>query len=628
MARVTLQSQIWRGKTPLNLENRDLGLTCHAFPATMPMAEGPNGWARFRPYYALLWKEKVTFVGAVVCGLIFAVASGFGLPYLMKEILPEIFHREDRTWESILLAVVWLPVVMAVRGIAGFGNAYLINFTGLRVLEAIRMRVFSHLQRLPLSTIDSYRSGELISRLYSDCQSVQIMIVNQSNDFLRQPLQLVAALGTLVYLGLEDRQMGVILLGLSFAPLLFIPIRIIGKRLLNKASQLQKQVGKTLSSLTDSLQAPKEIRLYGLEEQETTRFRRDTRRLFERNMKVVKYINGLSPINDLLGALAVAAAIAYQGHQGMIFHEMVPVLLAIYMTYEPIKKIGAVFAKFQKSRASIDRLEELLQLEDNMVDPMVPVPIPELKEIEFRKLSFRYDLPAEDEKSPILKDLNLKFYAGEIVALVGTSGAGKSTFIQLIPRLYDPYEGQILWNGIDIKSFSKKDLRGLMASVSQDPVLFNETIDYNIRLGRGGASFDELERAAIRAQAHGFIIQQPNGYSTIVGEKGSRLSGGQQQRLAIARAFLKDSPVMILDEATSALDSESESKIQESLKELIQGKTAFIVAHRFSTIKIATRILVFDKGEVVADGSHEYLYCNNDLYRSLCDHQLGGGRDS
>lgn len=578
----------------------------------------PTSLARYKPYYTLLWHHKKVFIGATLCGVVYAAASGFGLPYLLQELLPVIFHGEKRDVATILLAALWLPMIMAVRGVAGFANVYLTNFCGLKVLEEVRIKVFTHLQSLPLSFFNNQRSGDLLSRLTLDCQAVQVMIVNVSNDLIRQPLQFIGAVVVLVYFALTNDQVGVILMGMCVAPLLFFPIRIIGKRLLQKAVQLQRQAGQISASLTDSLQAPKEIRAYNLEEREVKRFRVETEDLFFKNMKLVKYINCLTPINEFLAACAVGGAIAYQGIVGMKFDAMVPLLAALHMAYEPIKKISAALGLFQKSKASLERLEDILHIEDPMKDSESAIELKPLSSIEFDNVSFKYN----NDEDYVLKNINVKFQKNEIIALVGGSGAGKSTFIQLLPRFYDVTSGEIKWNGDNIKDFKKKDLRNHFSLVSQDPVLFNDTIENNITLGEGSVHRSACESAAKLANAHEFILDQPEGYLTVNGERGTLLSGGQKQRIAIARAFYKDAPVLVLDEATSALDSESEHSIQKSLAILTKGKTAFIVAHRFSTIKIATRILVFDKGEIIADGKHEDLYESCALYKSLCDHQL------
>jgi subfamily B ATP-binding cassette protein MsbA len=286
------------------------------------------------------------------------------------------------------------------------------------------------------------------------------------------------------------------------------------------------------------------------------------------------------------------------------------------MSYEPIKKIGSMNSKLKTAQAALKRLDYVMHQKDDTPDAEKPNLFPaSIDHISMENLDFAY----EDET--VLKMKQLHINKEEIVALVGPSGAGKSTFAALLPRFYDPQQGQICFNGVDLKALNKNDLRSHMSIVSQDTVLFDDSVMGNIRLGKPEASDEDVMRAAQAAQAHGFIEGLPNGYETIIGERGTRLSGGQKQRLAIARAFLKDAPILILDEATSALDSESEAKIQQALEELVVGKTVFIIAHRFSTIKLAHRILVFEKGEIVADGSHVELIVDSELYRELHERQ-------
>ena len=329
-------------------------------------------------------------------------------------------------------------------------------------------------------------------------------------------------------------------------------------------------------------------------------------------MKVVKYRQAISPSIEVVASTGFAAALFFGVREGMTLEGFMTLGMALYMSYEPIKKLGTIHSLFRQGGAAIERIEFILREPNTLPDPVSPKPFaaPQLA-IRFENLSFAYG------QESVLREVNLEIPIGKVIALVGPSGAGKSTFASLIPRFYDPQSGRITLDGIDLREFSKKDLRDHIAVVPQMPSLFAGTIAENIRIGRLDASEAEVTEAARKAHADEFIRTLPDGYQTQVGERGDQLSGGQRQRIAIARAFLRDAPILILDEATSALDSESEAMVQQALAELVKGRTTFIIAHRFSTITIADRILVFQGGRIVADGTHEQLRAGNPIYQAM-----------
>jgi len=575
---------------------------------------------RFLPYYRYLLEVKWFFIGAVIAGLLYGAVSGAGLPLMLKKVLPEVFNQENRPFLDLLRVALLFPLVFLVRGVSQFANQYLISFTGFKVLEGIQVEVFESVQRLPISFFNKNKSGDLLSRLMGDTQMIRSVIVDISNDIIIQPMQLIGSISVLVYLSLQNNQAFFVLVCLASIPLCVFPIRLIGKKLFRKAKQVQSQAGALTASVTDSLQAPMEIRSYNMQDSVITRFRKHVWNLVKVRMKVVKYDKLLGPIIDLISATGVAVTIVYAGKSGMKFEgEVVPLLTALYMCYDPMKKLGKIHTKVQKATASLDRVEYILHYKNDLLEPEHPEKLENVQgAVDFENVSFAYD------QDTVLRDVNVRVPAGQVVAIVGPSGAGKSSFASLIPRFYDVSSGKVSLDGLDVRSLKKFDLRDSISLVAQSPVLFNETVLENIRMGKPSASNEEVIEAAKKACAHQFIEEMlDDGYNTIVGERGTLLSGGQRQRIAIARAFLKDSPVLILDEATSALDSESEAEIQKALEGLVKGRTTFIIAHRFSTIKIADRILVFDQGEIVADGSHDEIYPTNALYRELYDRQSG-----
>ncbi len=377
------------------------------------------------------------------------------------------------------------------------------------------------------------------------------------------------------------------------------------------------------AALAESLQAPLEIRAYNLEQRQISVFRRRTNEMLKVSMKVVKYRQAISPVIELVAATGFAVALFLGVREGMSQSSFMALGTALFMSYEPIKKLGMIHSLFKQADAAIDRIDFISREPDTLPDPVSPLPFTAPREaIRFEHLSFGYG------EEPVLKDLVLSIPIGQVVALVGPSGAGKSTFAHLIPRFYDPQLGGITFDGADIRKFTKKDLRDSIAVVPQMPSLFLGSIAENIRIGRENASDAEVMEAARKAHAHEFIthLVGGRGYETQVGERGDLLSGGQRQRIAIARAFLKDAPILILDEATSALDSESEAMVQQALAALVKGRTTFIIAHRFSTITIADRVLVFQNGRIIADGNHESLRQTDPTYQAMIGSQfLGAG---
>ena len=574
---------------------------------------------RFLPYYKYLFEVKWYFLTAVLAGIVFGVASGWGLPRILEKAVPEMLKGSELPlWEVIKVALL-IPLVFGIRGISEYINGYLVNYCGFQVLERIQVRVFRRLQVLPLSFFEKNKSGDLLSRLMADTQLMRTVIVDIANQLIMQPMVLVGALVYLAIKSYEQSEFFVLLICLITIPLCVLPIRILGGKLLKKAKKLQAESGELTASVTDSLQAPQEIRAYNMQENVVGQFRTNLIELFKSRMKVVKYHKLMSPSIEIVTSFGMAVTIVYAGKAHMDFQtDLLPLMTALYLCYSPIKKLGSIHAKVQNGLASLDRIEFILKHEDNLPEPERPIPFDEMKaDVAFENVDFSYN------ETPVLNNINVEVPAGQVVALVGPSGAGKSTFSSLIPRFYDVLNGKICVGGKDVRTVSKHSLRDKIAIVAQSPVIFNESVIDNIRMGKPSASDAEVIAAAKKAYADEFIVtlEGGQGYQTLVGEKGNSLSGGQRQRIAIARAFLKDAPILILDEATSALDSESEAKIQEALEILVKGRTTFIIAHRFSTIKIADRILVFHQGDIAADGKHEDIYERSALYRDLYDRQ-------
>jgi subfamily B ATP-binding cassette protein MsbA len=574
---------------------------------------------RFRPYLKYLRAVRGPLYGALFFAIIYGLASGPGLAYLMKEVLPRLFEQgaAPLSLSQIIGYAALFPALFLVRGVASYLNTYLITLCGVRVLENLRLDFFARLQMLPLAFFSGRQTGDLVSRGIADTNQLQFTLTSVANDLFKQPAQLLGAIGYLIWLGLQNHDVAFLLLCLASIPLCVFPVRYVGKHLQRRASQLQKEMGAVTATLSESIGAAKEVRAFALEQREIERFRGVTRLLVTYQMKAVKYAGFLTPAIEVISAVGIAATLVYVYRAGFGWGVFFSILTALYLCYDPIKKLGAVNNELKRGTAALERLEEVFNEPLLIADPVQPVAVSRVHgDVTFESVNFAYraDLP-------VLRQVQVAIPAGTVCALVGPSGAGKSTFANLIPRFYEAASGRVLIDGIDVRAMRLADLRRNIAVVSQDPVLFNDTILANLLLGRGDATHAEVEQAARDAFAHDFITAFPDGYDTIVGERGATLSGGQRQRLAIARAFLRQAPILVLDEATSALDSESEAFIQAALEKLVVGKTVFIIAHRFSTIRAATKILVFERGEIVANGSHAELYRSNALYKTLFDRQ-------
>jgi subfamily B ATP-binding cassette protein MsbA len=574
---------------------------------------------RFVPYLRFLKAVRKPLIAAILCGVVYGLANGAGLPLMAKVIFPRIFGEDAEvlTLMQVVLVALWLPGVFLIRGIAGYANAYLIQFSGVRVLEALRVEYFDKLQRLPLSFFNRGSTGDLIARGLNDTSQLQNTLIVISNEIIKQPATLIAALGYLGYLAFTERGAALVLLTLAIIPITVFPIRYVGRKLIDKARALQAQAGALTDRFTENLSARKEVRAFGLEQLEVERFRRQAGSMIKAQMKVAKYSLSLGPVIEIISAVGISLTFIYAYQIRLPLESFLSIITALVVSYEPVKKLGALSNEMKRGEASLQRLEDVLNEPVTIADPEDPVPVDRLKgSIAFRDVTFGYSA-----NEPALRNVSIEIPAGTICALVGPSGAGKSTFANLVPRFYDVDSGVVSIDGIDVRSMRLADLRRNIAVVSQDPILFNDTIYSNLLFGRPDATREEVEQAAKAAFAHDFILALPNGYETLAGERGTQLSGGQRQRIALARAFLRQAPILILDEATSALDSESEAFIQRALQELMIGKTVLIIAHRFSTIRDASQILVFQDGHIVAHGSHESLYGSSSLYQSLYDRQ-------
>ena len=574
------------------------------------------------------------FILVFATGLIAAAASGLGIPLIVKFVFPVVFAAAgDETpqlfqlipamaqWEHqtlLLVCCMSLPAIFLVRGLAMWGNAVLVNMLGLRILETIRMKAFSRVQELPIAFIDNQRKGDIISRVVADTTNIQNILSTIANDLIKQPITAACALGAFVWLLFLSGQGVLFLVNIFFIALAAWPIMVFGKRISAKALRSQQGLGELNTAVQQNLETQREVRAYAMEERQIAEFADVSGRYCRNYVKLVKYQKALLPIMEIVTAIALSFLLVRGRMCGMTFTDFIAMAGALFFAFDSMKRAGTAFNRFNEAQGSVVRLAEILKEENTIPEPENPVTLaqPVKGDIRFRNVTFAYD-----GKKPVLRDIDIHIPAGQIVGLVGPSGAGKTTFANLIPRFYEATKGSVEIDGVDVRKLRQHDLREELSLVGQQALLFSGTIRENIELGKLGATTEEIKAAADAAAVSKFLESQPKGLDTVIGEGGGGLSGGQRQRVAIARAFIKNAPVLILDEATAALDAESEREIQESLDELAKGRTTLIVAHRFSTIRNAHRILVFENGCIVGDGSHDELYGSCPLYKELYDRQ-------
>lgn len=575
------------------------------------------------------------FILVLCTGVIASAASGLGVPLLVKFVFPVVFRSSTgevpellqifpslQEWEVgtlLLTACAMMPLLFAIRGVSMWGNAVLVNVLGIRILEVLRMAVFNRVQELPIAFMEERRKGDIISRIVADTQNVQNILSSVANDLVKQPITCVCALSAFIWLLIDTGHGILFLVNLLFIGLAAWPIMVFGKRISRKALLAQQGLGELNTTIQQNLETQREVRAYAMEEREIRDFKANSENYCRNYVKLVKYQKALIPIMEVVTSLALAFLLVRGKMMGMSLTDFIAMAGALFFAFDSMKRAGTAFNRFNEAQGAVVRLAEVLHEPNTIPDPEQPLTLaqPVRGDITFRNVSFAYG----DSGKYALRDIDIHIPAGQIVGLVGPSGAGKTTFASLIPRFYEVSSGCVELDGVDIRKLRQHDLRDELALVGQQALLFTGTIRDNIRLGRQDATDEELNAAADAAAVSKFLDSQSKGLDTMLGQEGAGLSGGQRQRVAIARAFVKNAPVLILDEATASLDAESEREIQESLDELAKGRTTLIVAHRFSTIRNADRILVFEGGRIVGDGPHEELYASCPLYKELYDRQ-------
>jgi len=580
--------------------------------AAKNVADKGNGdWATFGRLVRYAKPYWVRLVWGTLFGIVFASSTAGILPAI-KYTFEHIFNPDEMGLRAVAGVAILLPILGLLRGAGYFLSVYFVEWVGNRVVHDLRIATFDRLHELSLYYFTQQKTGELISRTANDTMLVERAVSTVIGDLVRQPFLTIFLLGVLIWL---DPVLA--FLSLIVFPVCIIPVALFGRKVRRYARQGQEKLADIVSILQETVSGVRVVRAFGMEAYERGRFAEQCLAVFNRTMRMTKAKASVEPIIVEISIIGFSFILVYAYWTGMAWETFFTFGLALVALYDPVKKLSKVHLSIQHSSAAADRIFEILDEAVTVKEPGQPVPLlPPIQEIAFEQVGFAYD------HEPVLQDISFSVLPGECIAFVGSSGSGKTTLVSLLPRFFDPTQGRILINGQDIRHYGLAALRQQMGLVTQDTFLFNDTISNNIAYGRKDASREAIEEAARRAYAHDFIMAMPKGYDTVIGDRGVRLSGGQCQRISIARAMLRNPPIMILDEATSALDTESERQVQAALDDLMAHRTVFAIAHRLSTIAHADRIIVLDKGRIAESGTHEELIARNGPYRYLYDLQF------
>lgn len=559
-------------------------------------------------YKRLLQKVKPyrsRLVWAMVCMILY---SGFntGVAWLLRYVLKAGFEVKYTSFFNPLSLMIIL--VFLFRGLFDYGQAYLMNWVGQRAIMDIRNDLYSHIQKMSVDFFAGQRTGQLISRITNDVTIVQSAISNVITDLVKQPLCIA---GLVITVFIWDPLLAA--LSMLVFPVALFPVIQYGRRMRRASRSSQVKMADLTTLLHETFTGVRIVKAFAMEDYEIQRFQGENRRLFKHAMDIVKSSATVRPIIEIISAVGVTFAIWY-GAQHFNQATFLAFMGALFLLYEPIKKLSKVNNTIQQAMAAGQRIFEIMDTKSAILEKPGAVQLPPFrKEIRFDQVGFMYS----DSDEPVLEKVDFTLKRGQVTALVGSSGVGKTTLANLIPRFYDPSSGRLLVDGIDLRDVDLASIRSQIGIVTQEVVLFNDTIRSNIAYGVKDASEEAVIAATRAANAHEFILQTPQGYETVIGEKGIKLSGGQRQRLSIARAIFKDPPILILDEATSALDTESERLIQEAIEHLMENRTSLVIAHRLSTIRSADQIIVLRDRGIIGIGRHETLMETCPFYRKL-----------
>ncbi|HYB20327.1 MAG TPA: lipid A export permease/ATP-binding protein MsbA [Thermodesulfobacteriota bacterium] len=551
------------------------------------------------------WKR---LAGAMLC-MLFVSAATSASAFLVKPVLDDVFFKKD----LLMLKLIPLAIVgiFILKGLFDYGQAFLMSYVGQRIIADLREKIYNHIQSLSLSFFTRNPTGVLMSRILNDVNMIQGAVTDAVTGLLKDCFTLVGLVAVIFY-----RDWKLAMVALVVFPVAVYPIVKFGRKLRSYSTRSQSAMANITTILLESITGTRIVKAFNMEDHERERFAKENRRLFGILVKSVRVRAISHPLMEFLGGVGIAFIVFYGGYN-VIRGEATPgtffsFLAALLMLYEPVKRLSGINNTVQQGLAAATRIFEVLDTVPEIHDkPGAQILSSVSQRIEYQEVCFKY------EEDWVLKNIHLQIRVGEMVAFVGASGGGKTTLVNLLPRFYDVTSGKISIDGTDIRDLTTQSLRSLIGIVTQQTILFNDTVRNNIAYGKIDQPFEEIVKAAEAAYAHGFIQNLPQGYDTIIGEAGVKLSGGERQRISIARALLKNAPILILDEATSSLDSESEIEVQKALEFLMQGRTTLVIAHRLSTIRKADRIMVISNGMIVEEGTHEELLAKEGEYKKL-----------
>jgi ATP-binding cassette, subfamily B, bacterial MsbA len=557
--------------------------------------------------------HRTRLAGALAAMVIYAAASA-KLATLVKPIFDSVLPARER----LVSTIVAILVVYAAKGVGAYLSQYLMTDVGQRVVRDLRNRMFRHMVGQSAAFFTAQTTGRLMSRLTNDVSQVQRVVSDTIGDLARETLTLIGYLVVLIY---YDARLTVVCL--TSAPLIVYPLVRLGQRVRRTTRRTQEAQEQMAHVSAEALTGHRIVKAFGAEAREAAKFERSSERFYRTSMRVTSVLSVLPPLMEMIGGVAFATAL-WVGSQEIAAKRLTPgdfvaFVTALFLMYGPARKLSRVNADLQQAAAAAERIFEILETHSEVQERADAVALPRFsRSIEFRDVHFSYGNGHDDT----LQGVTFTVGAGQMLAIVGRSGAGKTTLVNLLPRFYDVTTGAILIDGRDVRDVTLASLRSQIGLVTQETVLFDDTIAANIAYGMPQATRESIEAAARAAHAHDFILGLDQGYETMIGERGQRLSGGQRQRLAIARAILRDSPILILDEATSSLDTESEALVQDALVTLMRNRTSFVIAHRLSTVRRADAIVVLGQGHIVECGTHDELMARRGAYAKLYELQF------